>query len=202
MPSSLARLLPAIALATGLVALLPALQEPGDSYDPDLDRKLGRDPLDQGWTLPEAWEDVLGTWQLMEFNHADRWIESEAVGGYMHLGEGVLTMLIHARNSETDDLPEFLAQAGVHRWRIVREDILQTATMMGHSNMGPELEWEQPNTPREFRLERGQAGTLVLERPDGSRLTWSRVSGFAFPEAAKKAIEDARTLGPRQPEEG
>ena len=101
-------------------------------------------------------------------------------------------MIIHVRNDEPNDLPTFLGQAGVHRWRMVRGDILQTATMMGHSNLGPEFEWEQPNTPREFRA-RLDGTQLVLERPDGSRLVWGRVRGFAFPDAAIEAIEDARS---------
>lgn len=202
------RLLPALALATASLTLLFAtpLQDPvdgpdevveepvedeEDAVDPEIEALFGNaDPL-RDWTLPERWQDMIGTWQLMEFDHVDDIFDSENIGGYVHMGEGVMTMIIHVRNKESGDLPEFMGQAGLHRWRMVRGDILQTATMMAHSNMGEDFEWEQPNTPREFRVTLG-AGELVLERPDASRLVLRRVRGFAFPEDAITAIEAAR----------
>ena len=166
--------------------------EVGDELSEELINLLGNRQDAETWSLPEQWQDLLGTWQLMDFDHIEDVIEAENVGGYLHFDEGILTMLIHARNHEPGFLPEYLGQAGIHRWRIVRDDILQTATMMGHSNMGDDFEWEQPNTPREFRL-RFVANQLDLERPDGSRLVFGRVRGLAFPDAAIQAIDDARS---------
>ncbi len=152
------RLLPALALAAASLSLLFAapLQDPVDgpdevvedpvddeaALDPEIEALFGNaDPL-QSWSLPEEWQGMLGTWQLMEFDHVDDIFDSDDIGGYVHLGEGVMTLIIHVRNKESDDLPEFMGQAGLHRWRMVRGDILQTATMMAHSNMGEDFEWE------------------------------------------------------------
>jgi len=193
----------ALATATASLALALAPQDPveapaedpsADEGESDLDRIFGNRPLVDDWVLAEEWQGLLGTWTLMEFDHVIEPMDSDDLGGYLHFGEGVLTMIIHVRNLETDDMPEFMAQAGVHRWHMVRDDILQTATMMGHSNMGPNFEWELPNTPREFRVELEGEGDeyLTLTRPDNSRLIFSKVRTGAFPLAAIDAIDKAR----------
>jgi len=210
MPISTTTRLPLAALLVGLLTIAAPLwsaaitpgQDPvveedevpvtkGDDFDEDLEVAIGRDRTEQIWELAEEWQGLVGTWQLMQFEHVERWIDSNDVRGYVHLGEGVMTMIIHARNDESNDMPAQLAQAGVHRWRMVRGNILQTATMMGHSNMGEDLEWEIPNTPREFRVELDGAN-LTLHRPDASRLIMRRVDSFAFPDEAKEAIRNAQ----------
>ncbi|MDF1797814.1 MAG: hypothetical protein P1V81_01450 [Planctomycetota bacterium] len=214
MPISTSTRLPVAALLVGLLTVAaplwtaslgqdPVVEDPeggedpgttpvlGDDFDPDLEVAIGRDRPEEAWELAEEWQGLIGTWQLMQFEHVERWIDSNDVRGYVNLGEGVMTMIIHARNDESNEMPAQLAQAGIHRWRMVRGNILQTATMMGHSNMGEELEWEIPNTPREFRVEL-DGSNLSLHRPDASRLILRRVDSFAFPDEAKQAIRNAQ----------
>ncbi len=192
-----------LALAGGLAshelqALVqePASQDPapveGLDQDPGLPEVTSEEP--PAWQVDEQWQGLFGTWQLMQFDHSNLLIDTETISGYMQIGEGFLSMVIHARNNETDDLPSTLGQAGMHRWQIVRGDILQTATMMGHSNFGEDFEWETPNTPREFRVLL-QGDDLQLTRPDLSRLMFRRLQPGEFPEIALERILELRAGG-------
>lgn len=148
-----------------------------------------------GWAISPEWEPLLGTWTLMNFAHPTAPIEPDSIRGYLTVSEGFLNMIIHARPADggqnESDFPDHLAQAGLHRWRISDQGILQLANVMGHSNFGYELQWELPNEPREFRpvLDKDN---LTLTRPDFGVLTFRRVTSADFPQAA---LTKMRELG-------
>ena len=141
------------------------------------------------WTLAAEWVDLLGTWQMMELVHSSEIVPPNSIRGFVTFQEGFMTMIIHAQT--VDDDPEPLGQAGTYRWQMTDKGILQTATMMGHSNFGDEFEWEPPNVPREFRVELDK-NDLVLTRPDLSRLIFRRITPGKFPVSALRRIDELR----------
>jgi hypothetical protein len=139
-----------------------------------------------GWEIEPKWEPLIGNWALMSFVHPDELMNSESIRGYITVTEGFLSMIIHARPMEGVNetaFPDHLAQAGLHRWRITDRSVLQLANVMGHSNFGEELQWEQPNEPREFAVLL-EGDDLILRRPDNALLTFRRVTKADFPKAA------------------
>ncbi|MFT5080780.1 MAG: hypothetical protein ACI9D0_002125 [Bacteroidia bacterium] len=145
-----------------------------------------------GWAIEPEWEPLIGTWTLMSFRHPTATIQPESIRGFLTVGEGFLSMIIHARPTEGEndtDFPDHLAQAGLHRWRINEKGILQLANVMGHSNFGYELQWETPNEPREFRIALDE-DSLQLTRPDFGELSYRRITKADFPEAAIKRIRE------------
>ncbi len=171
-------------------------QDPATPATEDLGQEV--DPLaPKGWTIDEKWRPLLGTWTLLNFVHPVEIMDADSIRGYLTISEGFMTMIIHARPmagvNETA-FPDHLAQAGLHRWRIERDDIMQLATVMGHSNFGYELEWEKPNEPREFRLELDK-DVLSLTRPDFSVLTFRRVTSMEFPQQALDRMREMHSTG-------
>jgi len=145
--------------------------------------------LDGAWQLDAKWEGLLGAWQLMTFEHATEIVPVDSIRGYITLQEGFMAMIIHKLT--IDEEPEPLGQAGIFRWQMTLEGVLQTATMMGHSNFGEDFEWEPPNAPREFRVELNK-DDLALTRPDLSRLIFRRIKPGAFPKTALDRIDALR----------
>ncbi|MDG1499257.1 MAG: hypothetical protein P8N31_02005 [Planctomycetota bacterium] len=145
-----------------------------------------------GWEIEPKWEPLIGTWALMSFQHPTETILADSIRGFLTVGEGFLSMIIHARPTEGEndtDFPDRLAQSGLHRWRISEQGILQLANVMGHSNFGYELEWELPNEPREFSIVL-EENSLVLTRPDFGELDFRRITKADFPEAALERIRE------------
>jgi len=151
--------------------------------EPKPDLKVG------DWTLAAKWEGLLGAWQMMELVHSSEIVPPGSIRGIVTFQAGFMNMIIHAQT--VDDEPEPLGQAGTYRWQMTPEGILQTATMMGHSNFGDEFEWEPPNVPREFRVEL-KGNDLTLTRPDLSRLIFRRVTPGKYPESALRRIDELR----------
>lgn len=150
-----------------------------------------------GWSLDEKWQPLIGTWTLMNFVHPTEVMESESIRGYLTITEGFLSMIIHARPTlgvNETAFPDHLAQAGLHRWRMGDDDIMQLASVMGHSNFGPELQWEKPNEPREFIVELKKE-VLTLTRADYSVLSFRRITSAEFPLAALKRMNEIRGGG-------
>lgn len=167
-------------------------QTPDQANDPvgaDIQEATESDLEVGDWTLAAKWKGLIGAWQLMELDHASELVPPESIRGYLTFQPGFMNMIIHARS--LDDDPEQLGQAGTYRWQMTDEAILQTATMMGHSNFSGEFEWEPTNVPREFRVEL-KGDDLVLTRPDLSRLIFRRIEPGKYPEAALRRIEELR----------
>jgi hypothetical protein len=141
------------------------------------------------WSVDERWEGLFGVWQMMELDHSKGIVSPGSVRGFVDFRPGFMTMIIHALRDEQE--PDALGQAGLYRWQMTDKGVLQTATMMGHSNFGDEFEWEPPNVPREFRVELDK-NDLVLTRPDLSRLIFRRIQPGVFPSSALERIKELR----------
>lgn len=153
-----------------------------EAVDPEL-------PPD-AWQLDEKWTGLFGAWQMMSFEHSTEIVDPNSIRGYLTFQEGFMAMVIHKASVSAE--PQPLGQAGIYRWQMTPGGVLQTATMMGHSNFGEEdFEWEPPNVPREFRIALDK-DDLVLTRPDLSRLIFRRVRPGAFPQVALERIKEQR----------
>ena len=184
---------PITAALTAACLLVPlwSTQLPGQSPDPTKDTPASDEPINvNGWLLDRKWEGLFGAWQLMKLEHATALVPDESIRGFLSFQEGFMTMVIHAVSAD-DYEPEQLGQAGMYRWQVTDTDVLQTATMIGHSNFGDEFEWEPPNVPREFRVDL-KNDDLILTRPDLSRLIFRRVKPGVFPESALRHIREQR----------
>ena len=148
------------------------------------------EPPPDAWQLDEKWTGLLGAWQMMSFEHSTEIVDPNSIRGYLTFQEGFMAMVIH--KASVNATPQPLGQAGIYRWQMTPGGVLQTATMMGHSNFGEEdFEWEPPNVPREFRIALDK-DDLVLTRPDLSRLIFRRVRPGAFPQVALERIKEQR----------
>lgn len=163
----------------------PPVETPGDGSD-----EPGQLEPDK-WELDEKWHGLYGTWSLMHFQGADLILPDNVAQGYASFAPGFMSLIIHARSLDGENSQ--FAQSGFHRFQITDQDILQTATMMAHSNFNDdaELDWETPNIPREFRISL-KKDDLTLEKPDGSVLTFRRIQPLPYPQAALDLIDIAR----------
>jgi hypothetical protein len=143
------------------------------------------------WSLDEKWHGLYGAWQLMQYDHVTEVVPNDSIRGFATFQEGFMTLIVHARSFDEDE--EQLGQAGLQRYQMVEPNILQTATMMGHSNIGPdaEFEWESPNIPREFKVYLNK-DDLTLTRPDQSQLIFRRIKPAPYPALATELIKEAR----------
>lgn len=182
----LTRLLTLACVSIALVTQDPSTTPQDEAVAPQAETK----PVDpNAWQLAEKWEGLLGAWQLMQFDPATTSIPPESVRGTMIIQEGFMSLVIHAYSFEEEDEP--MGQAGIHRWHVTEEDVLQTANSIGHSNMGQDFAWEPVNIPREFRMVLDE-NNLVLTRPDNSRLVFRRMAPMKYPAAATARIQAMR----------
>lgn len=166
----------------------PETGKPADLAD-DTTALPARNPDE--WFLDDKWHGLYGAWSLMNFEHATELVPAEALRGYVTFQEGFMTLTIHALSLDEDQ--DQFAQSGIHRYQVTEQGILQTATVMAHSNFNAdvELEWETPNIPREFRIDLNK-DDLVLTKPDQSRLIFRRVKPAPYPQAALDLMREAR----------
>ena len=187
------RSIPALALAAALIPAARLVQEDAqDAEDPP--PVLG---LHQG-ERERLEQAIEGTWLLQRFDPADVVVNPANVQGMAIFREGFLSLNVMAQSFA----PEFLGdglqlfvQGGGHRYRINEYLELQTAAVLGFQNFDHEdlMTVETAGTPREYRLEIDQDGaTMRMTRPDGTMLTWSRLTESAFPTASSDYLDRTR----------
>ncbi|QDU70095.1 hypothetical protein [Engelhardtia mirabilis] len=138
-------------------------------------------------------EGLPGNWQLTRFDHVVNDLSNAPVYGYMTIEKvGYLTLIVHAREPEPNLFDGGLrVQAGVHHWRLTDDGVLQTSSILAHSNFSSQLELEAVYTPREYAVSL-EGDILILRRPDGSELTFERLQAAVFPEEAARRIDQIR----------
>jgi hypothetical protein len=135
---------------------------------------------------------LIGLWNLTRFVHPDRTPEDGEVIGAAHFAEDLMTIMLHARRQPLfSPDANFFVQAGLHHWRITDVNRLHTATIIGHNDLTGRLVYETSFQPREFDVRIDDNG-LVLTRPDGARLEFTRVQESEFPQAAIDRLREAR----------
>lgn len=140
----------------------------------------------------ELLADIDGSWRLTRFLHSTSAIPSDSVVGFAILHAGYGTIVINAYDYPEDALePEYLVQATAFQYRFDSNLRLQTSTVLGHHNFIGELVFEDSLTPREFNAEI-LGDTLILTRPDGSRLQFQRSVNDAFPEKTLLLMQQQR----------
>lgn len=170
----------------------PAPEADDPAPDEDDAAPTKTDPFaPEPWSLDEEYHGLYGTWQLMVYEHHTEVLPASAVRGFAQFQEGFMTLILHARSLDGDN--DMLSQAGLHRFQITDTGILQTATSMGHSSFNEDAEniWEEPNTPREFRISLN-LDDLTLTNPDGSRFIFRRIGAQPYPLEATEKIRAAR----------
>jgi len=170
----------------------PPLPEAGNPAEDD-EAPIAVDPFaPETWSLAEEWQGLYGTWQLMVYEHHSEILPASAVRGFATFQEGFMTLILHARSLDGDN--DMLSQGGLHRFQVTDTGILQTATSMAHSSFNDDAEnfWEEPNTPREFRMSLN-LDDLTLTNPDGSRFIFRRIGAKPYPKEALEKIRTARS---------
>jgi hypothetical protein len=138
---------------------------------------------------------IVGHWSLERFDHVSNPLTAVPIFGQLHIAaDGYLHLIVHTREPDAglfeDDLR---VQAGVHHWRLTDSGVLQTSSILSHSNFSGSLEVEYAFLPREYRPTLWLDGQeLRLERPDGSVFRWKRLAAGVFPAITEERIRDAR----------
>lgn len=179
------------ALALVLPTWLTLTQDPVETPVETPGETPAEKPDPNVWSLDEKWHGLYGAWQLMQYDHVTEIVPNDSIRGFATFQPGFMTLIVHARSFDEDQ--DQLGQAGLQRYQMVESNILQTATVMGHSNMGPdaEFEWESPNIPREFKVYLNK-DDLTLTRPDQSQLIFRRIQAAPYPALATELIKEAR----------
>lgn len=144
----------------------------------------------------ELSEALAGSWQLVGFRHVSNDLSGVPIFGMATFTkDNYLHLLIHTQ--EPDPVwfaEELLVQGGVHHWRIDSRGILQTATLMAHTNFDGGLLLEPAYTPREYQVQvLADGNALQLRRVDGSELSFVRLGASVFPEVAVERLKAAQS---------
>lgn len=138
-------------------------------------------------------EALVGSWQLVGFDHATKQLTGLPIAGVLTLtADGFLHNIIHTRNPDRNPLfnGELFVQGGVHHWRVDGDGMLQLSSIVAHSNFSGDMVFELPTTLREYGIEfMLEEQSLNLIRPDTSRLRLERIQGGVFPANAAARIK-------------
>lgn len=191
--------LPVLLALSFAPALLPPAQEPAPQAPQE---EVPRDQLPPYErflaTERERLEtEIQGNWLLIEFENPNEPARQSVMQGWASFNQGYLTLFLQYSAVEAALLREVqrrYVEVAAHRYRISEDLLLQTASILGTSNMNPsrELVPEEAGTAREFRVQL-QDGLLELITRKGTRITFRRVEETAFPVDAVLDLEATRS---------
>jgi len=145
----------------------------------------------------ELADGLIGAWKLDRYFHPDQPIPEGDVVGAAMFGRETMSITMHVRSLRPfASGPDFFVQGGIHYWRIDEVLRLQTSALIAHSDLTGVMTYERAFEPREFEIALAD-DRLTLQKPDTSRLEFSRIQVDAFPEQAIQSIRDARAARPR-----
>ncbi len=180
------------AAAPALVGLLQGstqAQAQDEGFDPRV-----RPPLTQyrEKRAAEIEESLEGAWRMTRFIHVEEPLTGTRVDGMTIFREGYGSTIVHAANwnAAFQGYEDFF-QATAFHYQIDESLRLQTATIVGHSLLDDVLNVESALVPREFNVE-VLGNTLILTRPDGTRLQYERMNDDVFPEKTRLLIQQQR----------
>ena len=129
---------------------------------------------------------------MTRFVHVDEPLSDTKVDGVTIFRQGFGATVVQAENWNTDfqGFEEFF-QAMAFNYRVNEVLRLQTSTILGHNVLDDVVELEQKLAPREFNID-VLGDTLILTRPDGTRIQYQRLVNDAFPEKTLLLIQQQR----------
>jgi len=181
---------PTLVLALGAVLASGTRVQDADESSPRESFKRIREEAAR-----ELREQILGAWRLTNFEHPAEPADQNNVAGFAIFTEGYMAIVLQARRYR-EDTTLFLdhAQASAGKWQLQSYDRLQYASMVGHSNFSGDMVFESGATPREMEPRIVDGKTLLLRRPDGALMTFTRLQASPFSSELLELIEDRRGL--------
>ena len=154
-----------------------------------LGEERAEEPVDGSETVEAVAEapiedQVLGGWFLAGYMAGGVPLDDDRITGAAVIGDGYMSLVIHAYDDLVDDRglsvgEVLLAQAGIYRYRVKDSKMLQTSTVIGHSNPEYGVEYEAQGGLRQYDLSI-EDKALILRGLDGTALRFVRMNPRKF----------------------
>ena len=129
-------------------------------------------------------EQLHGGWFLTGYLAGGVPVSDDTITGAALINDGYMSLVIHANDFLVDEkgLPldsVLLAQAGIYRYRVKDSKLLQTSTVIGHSNPDVDVDYEYAGGLREYEASL-EDNTLILRGIGGTALRFVRMTPRKF----------------------
>lgn len=129
-------------------------------------------------------EQIIGGWYLSGYMLEGSPISTDDISGSVLFGDGYMGLVIHAYEYVAHgdggvDEEVLFAQAGIYQYRLKDSLLLQTSTVVGHSNPYDDIDYETTGSLRQYQVSI-EDEQLILRSADETALRFDRINHREF----------------------